>query len=84
LGIKAGIDEFSASARMNQYETGKHHPDLTTISRLCDVLNVPVAFMYSDDDDLAHIIATYPTLSPKDKQSILAITKTKRNETKLN
>jgi transcriptional regulator with XRE-family HTH domain len=27
LGIAAGIDEFSASARMNQYETGKHTPD---------------------------------------------------------
>lgn len=24
LGIAAGMDEFSASARMNQYETGKH------------------------------------------------------------
>ncbi len=28
LGILAGIDEFSASARMNQYERGKHSPNL--------------------------------------------------------
>lgn len=63
LGIKAGIDEFSASARMNQYETGKHHPDLKTVTRLCKVLKVPVAFMYCDDDDLAQVIASYPTLS---------------------
>ena len=27
LGILAGIDEASASVRMNQYEKGKHTPD---------------------------------------------------------
>ena len=27
LGIKAGIEEFSASPRINQYERGKHTPD---------------------------------------------------------
>ncbi|KTC81709.1 helix-turn-helix domain-containing protein [Legionella brunensis] len=27
LGIAAGIDQFSASPRINQYETGKHTPD---------------------------------------------------------
>jgi transcriptional regulator with XRE-family HTH domain len=42
FGIQAGIDQFSASARMNQYEKGKHSPDLTTVARLCKVLNVPV------------------------------------------
>ncbi len=28
LGIKAGIDEFSASARMNQYEKGSTYPTM--------------------------------------------------------
>jgi len=27
LGVRAGIDEFCASARINQYERGKHMPD---------------------------------------------------------
>ena len=56
---------------MNQYERGKHHPDTKTIERLCDVLNVPVAFMYCDDDDLARVIANYSHLSPNDKNKIL-------------
>ena len=30
LGIMAGIDEFSASPRINQYERGKHVPDFAT------------------------------------------------------
>lgn len=29
LGILVGIDECSASARMNQYEKGKHMPDFS-------------------------------------------------------
>ena len=44
LGIAAGIDEFSASARMNQYETGKHTPDFLTLSKIAKVLKTPVAF----------------------------------------
>lgn len=71
LGIKAGIDEFSASARMNQYETGKHHPDPQTVERLCEVLNVPVAYLYCDDDDLAQVVNAYPGLSARDKKAIL-------------
>jgi len=70
LGIEAGIDQFSASARMNQYERGTHHPDQTTIARLCEVLKVPVAYLYCDDDDLAQVIASYPTLSKKNRQAI--------------
>ena len=38
LGIKAGIDEFSASPRINQYERGKHTPDYSTVERLAKVL----------------------------------------------
>ena len=34
LGILAGIDEASASARMNQYETGKYAPDLLTAIKI--------------------------------------------------
>mgnify|MGYP006359312815 CR=1 FL=1 len=50
LGIYAGIDEFSASARMNQYETGKHVPDFLTLKRIAMVLGYPVAYFYAEDD----------------------------------
>ena len=40
LGIKAGRDEFSASARVNQYERGKHTPDYSTVERIAKVLKV--------------------------------------------
>jgi transcriptional regulator with XRE-family HTH domain len=67
LGIAAGLDEFSASARMNQYETGKHNPDFLTLGRVARVLGIPTAFFYTADDDLAKIIAKYGKLSKAEK-----------------
>jgi transcriptional regulator with XRE-family HTH domain len=51
LGIAAGIDEASASARMNQYERGKHVPDYETLCQLALVLRVPVPYFYADDNE---------------------------------
>lgn len=51
LGIAAGIDVASASARMNQYERGKHVPDYQTLSQLASVLDVTVPFFYASDAD---------------------------------
>lgn len=59
LGIMAGIDEMSASARMNQYEKGKHVPDYDMASRIAKVLNVPVAYFYAEDDELAKAILNF-------------------------
>jgi len=56
LGIMAGIDQFSASARMNQYETEKHVPDFGTIKRIAKVLNIPTAYFYCEEDELAKAI----------------------------
>jgi len=73
LGIDAGIDPSAASPRVNQYETGKHRPDPKMTERLCEVLGIPVAYLYCEDDDLARIIANYSHLSDKDKKKLLAI-----------
>ena len=71
LGIEAGIDEFVASARINQYERGKHEPDQATATRLAAVLKVPVSYLYEPDDDLAALILFAGRL-PKTKLKALA------------
>lgn len=71
LGIAAGIDEFSASARMNQYETGKHTPDYSTLSLIAKVLNLPVAFFYAETNELATIIQFFNNLSKIQKKAFL-------------
>ncbi|TNC81296.1 MAG: XRE family transcriptional regulator [Oleiphilus sp.] len=59
LGIKAGIEEFSASSRMNQYEKGTHAPDFSTLKNIAEVLGVPTAYFYAEDDALAQYILRF-------------------------
>jgi len=56
LGMKAGLDEFVASTRINRYEVGVHAPDYPMAVRLAHVLGVPVAYLYCEDDELAQMI----------------------------
>jgi transcriptional regulator with XRE-family HTH domain len=56
LGVLAGIDEMSASARMNQYERGKHEPHSSMVARLAEVLAVPMSFFYEMDDEVAKLL----------------------------
>ena len=71
LGILAGIDEFSASARMNQYERGKHSPNLQLMRRIAKVLGLPVAYFYADDEQLATILDGYGKLNAKQRRRLL-------------
>jgi len=57
LGIHADINEFSASARINQYERGKHKPPLIVGQRLARALHVLTSFLYEEDDLLAALLA---------------------------
>ncbi len=59
LGILAGIDEATASARMNQYEKRIHTPDFALACKLADVLNIPACYFYTVEDDLAEYIENY-------------------------
>ena len=63
LGIKAGIDQFSASARMNQYEVDKHVPDFGTVKHIAKVLKLPTAYFYCEDDKLAEKIKKWASTS---------------------
>ena len=70
LGIRAGIDEFSASPRINQYEQGKHTPGFSTVERLAKVLKVPTPFLYCRDDELAQWILVFRFISDQERQRI--------------
>ncbi len=73
LGIAAGIDEFSASPRINQYERGVHVPDFATVERLAMVLHVPTPYFYTRDDDLAKLILRYGQFDDVTKDKLLKI-----------
>src|SRR3954453_12737680 len=75
LGVLAGIDEMSASARMNQYERGKHEPDWLTVQRLAAVLQVPVAWLYADDDAAAELLPVFYALPLEAREEAVAALK---------
>ena len=64
VGVLAGIDEFVASSRINQYERGVHTPDHSTACKLARVLSVPTAFLYSDDDRIADPLLAVANATP--------------------
>jgi transcriptional regulator with XRE-family HTH domain len=71
LGIKAGLDPSVASPRINQYERGKHTPDTSTLTKLGEVLDVPVAYFFASDDDLATVITAFHRLSQTQKRRLM-------------
>lgn len=73
LGIDAGIEEESASARVNQYEQGRRLPDLGTAIRLADVLNVPVAYLFCTEDDLADLLLISHALNSRKRRQLLGL-----------
>src|ERR1700728_312393 len=73
LGIRAGIDDFSASARINQYERGKHMPDLQTLARLAAVMQKPVPYFYCQDAELAEVIVKFSALGKAERKRVLGL-----------
>lgn len=73
LGILAGIDEASASARMNQYEKGKHTPDFEMACSLAKVLKIPESYFYTKDDLMAQMMLVFHHLDQKNKYEIIKI-----------
>lgn len=76
LGILAGVEESSASARMNQYERGKHVPDYLMLTRIAQALDLPAAYFYTEDDVLAEIIKCCYQMNEQQKAELLAEVKT--------
>lgn len=76
LGVLAGIEEFSASARINQYEKAVHAPNYDTAARLSLVLEVPVSYLFEPDEKLAEIILAAGKLTEKSRQILLQFTQT--------
>lgn len=75
LGIAAGLDQFVASTRINRYELGVHKADFLIAQRLAEVLNIPAAYFYTEDDQLAELVIAYHRAGARKKANILKTAK---------
>ena len=76
LGIEVGLDEFVASTRVNRYETGVHRADYGIAVKLADALNVPVAYLYCDDDGMAETLLALHRAPLQLRQQVLELLQT--------
>ena len=52
LGIRIGMDQSSASSRMNHYEKDRHTPDIQTLQRMADELGVPLNYLFCENSEI--------------------------------
>lgn len=71
LGIRADLDPFVASTRINRYEKGVHTPDAATAKKLAKALGVPLAYLYADNERLARMIKAFSALSAAEQERLL-------------
>ncbi|WP_156403730.1 MULTISPECIES: helix-turn-helix transcriptional regulator [unclassified Massilia] len=70
LGVMAGLEESSSSARISRYESGIHEPPFQFVEALARVLDVSPAYFYCPDDRLADIILIYSGMSELKQQAL--------------
>ncbi|MFG6489604.1 helix-turn-helix domain-containing protein [Roseateles sp. BYS78W] len=71
LGLEAGLEADSASARMNRYEVGTRAPTHELMERVAKVLGVPVSFFYETDNTIAELLMVMGKLSKGERVKLL-------------
>lgn len=72
LGIKADMDEGSASGRMNHYEKGRHIPDIDMLKKLASELGVPLSYFFCEDELSAELVCLFNNLDEQSKLSLIS------------
>ncbi|MDN3608723.1 helix-turn-helix domain-containing protein [Vibrio ostreicida] len=77
LGVMIGMDESSASGRMNHYEKGRHTPDISTLKKMADALGVPLNYFLCEDEISAELAVLISKLPDQEKKNLLELLKIK-------
>jgi transcriptional regulator with XRE-family HTH domain len=56
VGVLIGIDESSSRARISRYELGVHEPAVATARLIAKALDVPLPYLYCEDDAVAELL----------------------------
>jgi len=72
LGVRIGMDESSASGRMNHYEKGRHTPDIETLRKIAIELKVPLSYFFCEDDLSAELACLIFKLDEETKKKLIS------------
>lgn len=59
LGELLGLGKATGGVRVNRYEQQASQADLKTVARLAIVLEVPMAFLFADSEEMAIYILRF-------------------------
>jgi len=65
VGVAIGIEESSSRARISRYELGVHEPPVATARRIAEVLGVPLAYLYCEEDAIAALLLALHKQPPR-------------------
>lgn len=65
------MEPSSASGRMNHYEKGRHVPDIGTLERMAEELDVPLNYFFCRNDLSAELACAIDKMSDKEKAELL-------------
>ncbi|MCF5089920.1 helix-turn-helix domain-containing protein [Stenotrophomonas sp. PA-6-5C] len=69
-----GVDDSNTTApRISRYERGMHKPDLETIEKLAELLELPAAYFLAASDVVAEAILVLSQLNPKRQKEALQL-----------
>jgi transcriptional regulator with XRE-family HTH domain len=75
LGVLAGLEESSSSARISRYETGIYEPTFQFAEALAEILAVSPAYLFCPDDQLAELILVFSTLTVGKRNALMKTAK---------
>ena len=71
LGVRIGMEPSSASSRMNHYEKGRHTPDIGTLQRMADELDVPLNYFFCESELTAQLACLIEKLTEDEKVKLM-------------
>jgi len=73
LGDLLGLGKQVGSTRINRYEREVSQADMQTAADIARALDVPLAYLFADTDDLAEVILAFARMTLKDRSRVLAL-----------
>ena len=71
LGAMLGMTKKTGSVRINRYEQQTSKADMETASAMAKALDVPLAYLFAESEDLAEMILTFSKLAKAERASLL-------------
>jgi len=73
VGVAIGIDESCSRARVSRYELGVHEPPIATARLIAEALDVPLAYLFCEDDSTAQLLLALHKRDSSDRERCVQI-----------